>query len=316
MAQRPVLRPHMTNIQPSPTPQNSNGKRFGNDLFYSNHASKKLRIDNQPTTTCVQPPLSPPSTSYNNTQNSFIQINNNSDSESSGDNDSIYNANAAAAKQAALLIRNRRGSKSCNPPIPKRRKSFAVPESDRIARQNCFEYLVSSIDEVWAQYCVCTSSAENDKYDESNPKNLDGLPSSPVSLCGEEDGEEAGYSSTDDVSSNTNMSCPGTPKYSVYLNNYRGQQQKTSRSGSSIAADVNAPESVRLLNLKKRLMNAKYFLSDLVDAVDPVSSQEFWSKFDVIKYELISVLEENGDDDDIVESTCEDLEKGRHYSRY
>lgn len=182
----------------------------------------------------------------------------------------------------------------------KRRKSVAVPDSDRVARQNCFDYLVSAIDEVWAQYCDCTSSAESQLYDET-PRHMSfshlesDLPSSPVSLCEEEDEEDGAIYS----------SGPETP----------GQTSTTqhNRSKSITVAAFDQPKSVRLLNLKKRLMNAKYFLSDLVESLDPVSSSEFWHRWDMIKYATIELVEEDGDDDETVEAVTEELEEGRYY---
>ncbi|KAA8914790.1 hypothetical protein TRICI_002824 [Trichomonascus ciferrii] len=184
----------------------------------------------------------------------------------------------------------------------KRRKSVAVPDSDRVARQNCFDYLVSAIDEVWAQYCDCTSSAESQLYDET-PRHMSfshlesDLPSSPVSLCeeGEEEEEDAAIYS----------SGPETPG---------GQPTaQHGRSKSITVAAFDQPKSVRLLNLKKRLMNAKYFLSDLVESLDPVSSSEFWHRWDMIKYATIELVEEDGDDDETVEAVTEELEEGRYH---
>lgn len=184
----------------------------------------------------------------------------------------------------------------------KRRKSVLVPDSDRVARQNCFDYLVTAIDEVWAQYCDCTSSAESKLYEEDvaqqQPRHMSFsesdkiLPNSPVSLCGEEDQEDE-YSSG-----------PETPPI--------GNKQKP-RSKSVTVAAFDQPKSIKLLNLKKRLLNAKYFLSDLAESLDPLSSSEFWHRWDMIKYATIELVEEDGDDDETVEAVTDELEEGRYY---
>lgn len=185
---------------------------------------------------------------------------------------------------------NRHHRRKSSSGLKHRRRSAVVPESDRAARRSCFDYLVSAIDEVWAQYCLCTSSAETAIYDGGD------LPSSPVSLCGEDDDED--YESG-----------PGTPASDpqppVPASTQRGRSQ-------SLAASEQ-PSSVRLLNLKKRLLNAKYYLTDLVEATDPVSSSEFWHRWDMIKYATIELVEEDGDDDDTVDSVCEELEEGRFF---
>ncbi|CAN6612790.1 hypothetical protein TRVA0_005S01596 [Trichomonascus vanleenenianus] len=187
----------------------------------------------------------------------------------------------------------------------RRRKSFAVPECDRQARQACFNYLISAIDEVWAQYCDCTSSEENEMYSEARggPRALSfsesiDMPSSPA------------FSFDDDYSSDESAG-PRTPGSCSSSNDNRRV------TAAEVAAEKtkNVPQSVRLLNLKKRLLNAKYYLADLVDASDPVSSVEFWNRWDMIKYATIELVEEDGDEDETIESVTEELEQGRHYGR-
>lgn len=62
----------------------------------------------------------------------------------------------------------------------RRRHSLAVLEVDASARQRCFEYLLSAIDAVWAEYCDSTSAAESQRY----------LPQSPVSEASAASSEE------------------------------------------------------------------------------------------------------------------------------
>jgi len=198
------------------------------------------------------------------------------------------------------LIKTRKGSiprkasfSNNNGLSHRRRKSVVVPDSDRQARQRCFDYLVSAIDEVWAQYCDCTTSAENEMYGgdqrplppaSSLAYPIHDLPSPPVSIYDEENG----YSSAESI--------------------YEPLQKR--------AAVSEQPRSVQLMNLKKRLLNAKYFFLDLLDCNDPESSFEFWRRWDLVKYATLELVEEEGDNDETVESVTEELEMGRYYGRF
>lgn len=237
----------------------------------------------------------------------------------------------------------------------RKRRSPVVPRSDLVARAKCFEYLVSAIDEVWAQYCTYTSSAEDEMYAVDEEGQTKGhrrhvsvysdheLPTSPASLCGEED--EGNYSSTSESYGPRTPYTAGEP--STYLKNpspkaqmftarkmpslmdntFRNRNQATTEKDSAESVDdgddeesvhslapSEQPGSVKLLNLKQRLMNAKYFLQDLVDREDIESSTAFWNRWDLVKYAAIELVEDDGDDDDIVENVTEDLERGRYYS--
>lgn len=231
----------------------------------------------------------------------------------------------------------------------KRRQPYA-PRSDLTARAKCFDYLVSAIDEAWAQYCTYTSTAEDEIYNsEENNKHKSvvayyDIPTSPISLYEEED---AAYSSDGESYS------PRTPynysygssvprasmcmynrkpsildvKTSSHYNtsqNYDDEysdedEEDDETANNSTVSDKNLapseqPGSVRLLNLKTRLMNVKYFLQDLVDADEVDSSRSFWNRWDLIKYSAIELVEDDGDDDEVVDATIKRLEHGRYYA--
>lgn len=161
----------------------------------------------------------------------------------------------------------------------RRRKSLVVPECDTTARQRCFDYLVGAIDEVWAQYYDLTSSAETVLYDVE-------LPNSPESLC-------------DDSANESDSTAHAV--------------QPTAGRAGHRASVSEQPKSLRLMNLKKRLLNAKYFMEDLVETTDVDAAAEFWHRWDMIKYAVVELVEEEGDDDDLVDEVCEDLEHGRFF---
>lgn len=71
----------------------------------------------------------------------------------------------------------------------RRRHSLAVLEFDTSARQRCFDYLLSAIDAIWAEYCDSTSAAESQLY----------LPQSPVSEASSASSEENAGSSSHHV---------------------------------------------------------------------------------------------------------------------
>ncbi|ANB13160.1 hypothetical protein AWJ20_1442 [Sugiyamaella lignohabitans] len=166
----------------------------------------------------------------------------------------------------------------------RRRRSMSVPESDQISRQRCFDYLVSAIDAVWAQYCDCTSFAESEIYDNKKQQNgsypyeypeQQDLPCSPVSLCEEDMGMDEPV-----LTPNTAVS--------------------------------EQPTSVRLMNLKERLLKAKYFFVDLLETLDMEKSAQFWHRWDLVKYATIELVEE-ADDDETIEDVSAELEEGRYY---
>lgn len=141
----------------------------------------------------------------------------------------------------------------------RRRRNVGVPAADKLARQRCFEYLLSAIDAAWAEYCNSTSYAESQIY----------MPCSPVS-----EGEYA---------------------------------QPVSPRTESVSLQ---PQSQRLMRLKARLLDAKYFLTDIVGSHDPDASSRFWKRWDECKYAAAELVE--GDDED-TDNVLEELENGRYY---
>ncbi|KAI5954322.1 hypothetical protein KGF54_002097 [Candida jiufengensis] len=61
-----------------------------------------------------------------------------------------------------------------------------------------------------------------------------------------------------------------------------------------------------LMNLKQRLVNSKNFLQDHIESFDLNDIKKFWNRWDISKYQMLDVME---DEDDILE----ELESGRYY---
>jgi len=175
----------------------------------------------------------------------------------------------------------------------RRRKPAGVPESDVIARQRCFEYVHTAIDALWAEYCDSTSYAESIKY----------MPHSPVSehedpvflSSGDERSVVAKFAENVEASPSVSAS----PKRSDSSNGHE-------RSGSISMQ----PESQSLMRQKKRLVDAKYYLTHFVNAHDVHSSSVFWRVWDQLKYSAVDLVE--GDDDE-ADEVIDDLEAGRTY---
>lgn len=170
-------------------------------------------------------------------------------------------------------------------------KKSAV-ECDRVSRNRCFDYLVSAIDEAWARYCDATFYAENEVYN-----NDDYMPNTPASL-GVSDNESD--RDDDDVEEGYRSSATNLTEYDseVEIKKVSGQ-----------------PSSVKLQQLKDRLLKAKYYLQDYLEGDDAEEAMAFWKRWDLIKYATIELVEDD-DDEEVVESTLEDLEKGRLYGCY
>lgn len=201
----------------------------------------------------------------------------------------------------------------------RKRRTVTVSEQDRIARQRCFDYLVSAIDQVWAQYCESTSCAESQLYDHDEEE-------------GDYEADKAGYqkrraaSSTGHTRSHSlSMYTPGELPCSpvslddecyegsnVSCNNSEQEEQGSSRKRQGSV--LQQPKSMSLMNIKKRLLNAKYFFDHLLDSLSPEDSADFWHRWDLIKYTAIELVEET-DDDDIIETASAELERGRTCGR-
>lgn len=174
----------------------------------------------------------------------------------------------------------------------------AVPIADTKARTRCFEYLIGAIDEAWARYCEAASSVEDDVYGYStNSKN--------VAVSDDEDDDDASVDDDtfDNVTDITEYSdFPSQQHLSTPTKQPQQQQpQQQHQQGQS---------SNQLQDLKVRLTKAKYYLQELVDSNDYREIELFWKRWDMIKYSTIELVEDD-DDDEIIESTIEELENGR-----
>ncbi|KAH3668834.1 hypothetical protein OGAPHI_002589 [Ogataea philodendri] len=175
---------------------------------------------------------------------------------------------------------------------PKSRHS--LPNSDFAARSRCFEYLVGAIDEAWARYCDATAVDEDEVY------GYDGgsaIPQTPNSIALTSD-EEEGYKS--EISTHTNIT--------EYESDYPAEAPKQATRRVS-----EVPANVRLQQLKDRLIKTKYYLQDFVDSDNINECLLFWKKWDLIKYATIELVEDD-DDDEVIESTIEELESGRYFA--
>lgn len=174
-------------------------------------------------------------------------------------------------------------------------------DCDQVARSRCFDYLVTAIDEAWARYCDATTYAEDEVYN-----NVDHLPNTPASLNfsddNEDEDEEGDGDKNDDVYDEVD---DGYKSASTNLTEYDSDFELKRRVSSQ-------PSSVRLQQLKDRLLKAKYYLQDFIESDSFDEACAFWKRWDLIKYATIELVEDD-DDDEVIESTIEDLEKGRFY---
>lgn len=162
-----------------------------------------------------------------------------------------------------------------------------VPRSDLIARERCFDYIVQSIDEVWARYVDSSSNAETMTYYYQGGKNnsthsldcsdtsFDSTTTPDESSCSEDEIEDEGYNS----------------------------------EVNTCTEDVDIKN---LQSLKYRLTNAKNDLELNYDSPELCDSFEFWRRWDMIKYSAVELMEDD-DDDELIESVIEELEEGRNF---
>ena len=165
---------------------------------------------------------------------------------------------------------------------------------DKSARARCFDYLVGAIDEAWARYCDATTNVEDEVYGYNTPASV------------ATDEEDCFGNTTDITDYETDF------EESHHKPQHQPQQFRprlaSSASISSLCSED--PSSCQLQELKDRLTKAKYYLQDLVDSDDYNDVCSFWKRWDMIKYATIELVEDD-DDDEIVESTIEELESGR-----
>ncbi|KAH3667776.1 hypothetical protein WICMUC_005308 [Wickerhamomyces mucosus] len=172
-------------------------------------------------------------------------------------------------------------------------------DQDICARNRCFDYLVSAIDEAWALYCDATSYAEDKVFNK-----VEYTPNTPVSMKLSDDDDEDEEEEEEDGSS---FREDGYKSASTNLTEYD--------SDLDLKKDSNQLSSFKLQQLKDRLLKAKYYLQDYLDSDEIESATAFWKRWDLVKYATIELVEDD-DDDNIVEPTIEDLEKGRYHGCY
>lgn len=180
----------------------------------------------------------------------------------------------------------------------------SIPESDKNSRSRCFEYLVSSIDEAWARYCDATTYVEDEVYGYNTPASIATDDEDYFGNLTDLTDYESDYEISSKQQANVRkLSTPITPNHSAF---------STLASSSSLSSSKD-PSSCQLQALKDRLTKAKYFLQDLVDSDDFNDAVAFWKRWDMVKYATIELVEDD-DDDEVVESTIDELEDGRLFS--
>lgn len=181
-----------------------------------------------------------------------------------------------------------------------------MPLSDRSSRAKCFDYLVGAIDEAWARYCNAASYVEDETYGYNTPNSV------------ASDDEDDYFGNTTDLTDYDSDFEHGQ-KHQVKLVSKKPTMtakpvgimaNDSTHCASSTSKD---PSSCQLQALKDRLIKAKYFLQDLLESDDYQDASAFWKRWDMIKYAAIELVEDD-DDDEIIESTIDDLEDGRLFT--
>ncbi|RLP62582.1 hypothetical protein L150_01281 [Candida albicans Ca529L] len=184
----------------------------------------------------------------------------------------------------------------------------SIPIADRNARTRCFEYLIGAIDEAWARYCDATTSFEDDVFGSNKLGNSTTKRAYNGKLNDNNDDNED-YDNDDDDDDDDHDSADETFDNNTDITDYSDfpHQQTIASTQASSKPDQS---SCQLQDLKVRLTKAKYYLQELVDSNDYREIELFWKRWDMIKYSTIELVEDD-DDDEIIESTIEELENGR-----
>ncbi|SCU96345.1 LADA_0H00430g1_1 [Lachancea dasiensis] len=200
-----------------------------------------------------------------------------------------------------------------------------VPHSDSIAQERCFDYLLQSIDEVWARYCNETSTAEVKVYDSMcQPKVTYPEPLSPITTdtCNSRilDSNSPRIVRTLSLTSINNKSkIASASSFSDVDSDDTSGYKSEATNPTEYETDCdyrkisNLPDSVRLQSLKDRLCRAKNDLESVHDSNSFDDCVKFWRRWDMIKYSAVEMMEED-DDDDIIETVIEELERGRYFT--
>lgn len=194
------------------------------------------------------------------------------------------NSTAGSATSAIII--------NSNPVTPVPRVSKNVFATDKSARSRCFEYLVGSIDEAWARYCDAATNVEDEVYGYNTPASV-------------ATDDEYYFDNTTDITDYDDSDFDDKrPKQ------FMRPRLSSSASSTSLAAED--ASSCQLQALKDRLTKAKYYLQDLVDSDNIHDVNSFWKRWDMIKYATIELVEDD-DDDEVVETTIDELESGRYH---
>jgi hypothetical protein len=185
-----------------------------------------------------------------------------------------------------------------------------IPDSDKQCRARCFDYLVGAIDEAWARYCDATTSVEDEVYGySSGVGRCPADTNTPASVATDEEDYFANatdFTDYDDSDFDINHKGAQVSRRPLLM----PVQQVQGNNGPSYSAKD--PSSCQLQALKDRLTKAKYYLQDLTDSDIFQDVIAFWKRWDMIKYATIELVEDD-DDDEVVESTIEELERGRMF---
>lgn len=182
-----------------------------------------------------------------------------------------------------------------------------MPQGDKCSRARCFDYLVGAIDEAWARYCDAASYVEDETYGYNTPNSV------------ATDDEDDYFGNTTDLTDYESdieheqqkpVAQPVSKRPSMMAKPVGIMANDSANRASSTSKD---PSSCQLQALKDRLIKAKYFLQDLLESEDYQEASAFWKRWDMIKYAAIELVEDD-DDDEIIESTIDDLEDGRLFT--
>ena len=218
-------------------------------------------------------------------------------------------------------------------------KKNHLPREDIVARERCFDYIVQAIDEVWARYCDTTSSAEVDMYDSWNIVKRQKLSNASDNRNTNKPtrfyyNKSIQYSDDDDNDDDDREDDQiFDHKTSVLVDEQKGQNIQNNTdiineddedgyktevteyetdTGSVYRTVSKLPDSIRLESLKIRLTKAKNDLEQVYDSMQLDDSIIFWKRWDMIKYTVIEVMEDD-DDDEVVEDAIKELENGRYF---
>lgn len=230
-----------------------------------------------------------------------------SDSDATVKSDREYSYHIGGGANVRQKSMSRPGSFSSSS-----RKS-QVSKSDLAARERCFDYIVQSIDEVWARYCDTTSSAEAVVYNNFAKKSKVGVKLSSIQShrClniseNETESDNGTVAGTEELESEYDDDSSGYKSEATNPTEYEtdhGENRTVS----------NLPDSIKLQSLKHRLTKAKNDLEQVYDSKQLEGSVSFWRRWDMIKYSAVEMMEDD-DDDEVIENAIEELEQGRYYT--